>query len=139
MKSNLGISVGLLGAAAYFTGLFGGYVPLLLVVGYILLREQNDWLRWSAVKALLVCLFFSGLSAAIGLLPDLLGCVDSFVSIFSPAGFSITALNRLLSLVLLVVDMVRTVVLLLLGLRALHQGTIRLGKIDQTANQELFG
>ena len=45
MKSNLGISVGLLGAVAYFAGLFGGYVPLLVVVGYILLREQNYWLR----------------------------------------------------------------------------------------------
>ena len=121
MKSNLGISVGLLGAVAYFAGLFGGYVPLLVVVGYILLREQNDWLRWTAVKALL-------------------GCIDTLARVFNPMeGFSINALDRLLSLALLVVDLVRTVVLLLLGGKALHQGTVRLGKIDQNASQELFG
>ena len=43
MKTKLGVSVGILGAATYFLGLFSGYTVLALVVGYILLCEQDSW------------------------------------------------------------------------------------------------
>lgn len=37
MKSKLGVSVGLIGAMAYFSGLFSGYIPLLVIIGYVLI------------------------------------------------------------------------------------------------------
>ena len=42
-KTKLGISVGLLGAAIYFMGLFGGYLVAVLLAGYILMFEENEW------------------------------------------------------------------------------------------------
>ena len=48
-KTRLGISVGMLGAAIYLTGLFSGYVVAVLMAGYVLLFEENSWLRRSAV------------------------------------------------------------------------------------------
>ena len=50
-KTKLGISVGLLGAAIYFTGLFSGYLVAVLLAGYVLMFEENEWLRKNAVKA----------------------------------------------------------------------------------------
>ena len=49
-KTRLGISVGLLGAAIYFMGLFSGYLLAVLLAGYVLLFEENSWLRKNAVK-----------------------------------------------------------------------------------------
>ena len=51
-KTKLGISVGLFGAIIFAVALFGGYIPSILLVGYVLLMETNEWLRKSAVKAL---------------------------------------------------------------------------------------
>ena len=42
MKSKLGVSVGLVGAALYFAGLFGGMLLLLVLIGYVLLVEDNE-------------------------------------------------------------------------------------------------
>ena len=58
-KTRLGISVGMLGATIYLSGLFGGYVAILLLAGYSLLFEENIWLKKSAVKAVALLLFFS--------------------------------------------------------------------------------
>lgn len=40
-KTRLGISVGMLGAAIYLTGLFSGYLVAVLLTGYVLLFEEN--------------------------------------------------------------------------------------------------
>lgn len=58
-KAKLGISVGLLGAAIYLTALSGSLLGLLVLAGYVLLVEDNQWLRLSAVKAVAVYLFFT--------------------------------------------------------------------------------
>ena len=50
-KTKIGMTVGLLGAAIYFIGLFSGYLTVVLLIGYVLLFEENEWLRKSAVKA----------------------------------------------------------------------------------------
>lgn len=139
MKSRLGVSVGLLAAAAYFSGLFSGFVPLFLVAGYILLREDNDWLRWSAVKAVLVCLLFAGITAVINLIPSLTSSLYYLSMIFSDDPFRISKLDNLIGLILQLVDIVKTIVLLLMGFRALHQGNLPLGKVDQAASKHLFG
>lgn len=43
-KSKLGISIGLLGALVYFMGLLNT-TALIIIAGYILLFEQNGWLK----------------------------------------------------------------------------------------------
>ena len=139
MKSRLGVSVGLLAAAAYFSGLFSGFVPLFLVAGYILLREDNDWLRWSAVKAVLVCLLFAGITAVINLIPSLTSSLYALSVILSDDPFRISHLDNFLGLILQLVDIVKTIVLLLMGFRALHQGNLPFGKVDQAASKHLFG
>ena len=69
-KAKLGISVGLLGAAIYLTALSGSLLGLLVLAGYVLMVEDNQWLRLSAVKAVAVYLFFTFVIQAVGYVPD---------------------------------------------------------------------
>ena len=68
-KAKLGISVGLLGTAIYLTALSGSLLGLLVLAGYVLLVEDNQWLRLSAVKAVAVYLFFTFVIQAVGYVP----------------------------------------------------------------------
>ena len=81
-KTRLGISVGLLGAAIYFMGLFSGYLLAVLLAGYVLLFEENSWLRKNAVKAMSVMAVFSLLITVLNLVPNAIGFINDVVSIF---------------------------------------------------------
>lgn len=130
MKSNLGISVGLMGAATYFLGLFGGWIPAVMIAGYVLLFESNEWLRLSVIKAVAICVFFSIVSVIIGLIPSAINLVDNIFSIFN-GYFSVDILSKFVALADSILLIAKTLLLLMLGFRALHQGTIGFAMIDR--------
>ncbi|MBQ6076395.1 MAG: hypothetical protein IJK86_09645 [Lachnospiraceae bacterium] len=72
MKSKLGIHIGFLACIGFLVAQFGGLIPATLLVGYVLLREENDFLRMSALKAFLIVLAASVLNFLIGVIPDIL-------------------------------------------------------------------
>ncbi len=72
MKSKLGIHIGFLACICFLVAQFGGLIPLILLAGYILLCEENYFLRMSALKAVLIVLTASVLSALCTLIPDVL-------------------------------------------------------------------
>lgn len=76
-KTKIGISVGVMGAVMYFASLFGGYIPMLLLAGYIFLKEENIWLRKAAFKAVALMLVFSACGAVISSVNDILGIFNS--------------------------------------------------------------
>ena len=82
-KTKMGLSVNVVAALAYLLCFFGGYTVALLFLGYVVLCENNDWLRKNVVTALLVMVGFSILNTAIGLIPDLINLVSSLLRIFS--------------------------------------------------------
>lgn len=67
-KTKLGVSVGIFGAFLYVAALFGGYIAITLLAGYVLLMESNEWLKKTAVKAVATLACFSFLSLLIGLI-----------------------------------------------------------------------
>ena len=129
MKTKLGISVGLAGAAVYFLGLFGGYLALIVAVGYILLAEKNEWLRKAAVKAAVVMFAFSIVGAIVGFLPDLTSFISQFLGIFKVRP-DLSIISSLSSLLVLVVNVLEKLVMLLLGINALRQGSFTIKPID---------
>lgn len=130
MKSKLGISVGMLGALMYFMGLFSGYTVLLLMVGYVLLIEDNAWLRRTAVKSLIICVCFSLIYNVIGLIPNLIGVIDDLFSIFN-GSFSIVVVSRIVYFIQSVISFAETILLLILGYKALSQKTLVIKPIDK--------
>ena len=135
-RTKLGISVGLLGAGAYFCGLLGWYVPLVLIAGYVLLVEENQWLRKTSVKAVIVTMFFALLSVLIGLIPDCISTVSSVFGIFG-GSFSIGFLTKLVAALQNILSLIRIVVLAIMGFKALTQGNIAFSPADKLSDKHM--
>lgn len=133
-KTKLGISVGLLGAIVCFAALFSGYLAVFLLMGYILLFEENDWLKKTAVKAVMIMIAFSALGALIGFIPDAIGLIDSVVGLVG-GHFSIGFVSGLVSLVNEALDILEKIIFLLLGFKAFSQGTVVVGPIDSIVDK----
>lgn len=76
-KTKLGIPVHVLGAVFYLLCVFGGYIPAILIAGYILIREADENLRTAAVTGVLVMLAFAALNLVLGLFIDLMGMAQT--------------------------------------------------------------
>lgn len=136
-KSKLNISVGLLGFILCFSTFFGSYIPAILIGGYILLREENAWIRTLAVRVLALLVIFGVASTVVYLIPDCLGVIQKFVAIFNSDGFSIGVISRICSFLSTVVSFAKTLVFLGLGLTALKGSTIKLPIVDNIVNKNL--
>lgn len=135
-KTKLGIAVGLLGAAIYFAGFFGGYIPVILLGGYVLLFEENEWLKKTSVKAVALMMAFGVLLTLINLIPDALSWVGSLVSVFKGA-FNYSVLSSSISVITKAIDIIRTILFLMLGVKALNQGTVKVPVVDGLINKYL--
>lgn len=135
-KTKLGVSVGLMGAAMYFFGLFGGVLVTTLSVAYILLFEENPWLKRTALKAEVLMMLFSIIYALIGLLPEAIDMIDYLLRIFKTS-FSIFIIDRIETFLKSFVSVVETVMFLLLGLRALSQGNVSVPVVDNAVNKNM--
>lgn len=133
-KSKLGISVALVGAALYFSGLFSGYLAIIILAGYVLLMEENVWLKKAAVKSVALLMFFSIILAVIGLIPGLIGFIDDILNIFG-GSFHISFLTNIINMLRSGINLIQIVLFLILGLKALNQGTIPVPVIDKMVDK----
>lgn len=136
MKTKLGITAGLIGAATYLAGMFAGYVGLLLIAGYVLLCEENAWLRKNAVRALAVCFGFSLISTLIGFIPSAMGLIDAVLGIFG-GDFYPAFVYNVVHLIETVLGIAKPIVLLLLTFLAWGESTIKLGFLDDMIDKAL--
>lgn len=133
-KAKLGISVGLLGAAIYFTSLFSGYLVPVILTGYVLLFEENDWLRKNAVKAVSLTVFFSFVIVVINLIPNIISFINYIVSMFG-GNFHIAFISNLVNAATSAIDIIEKVLFIGLGLKALNQGSISIPVVDKLINK----
>lgn len=135
-KSKLGVSIGLLGAAVCFLGLFGSYVPVVIATGYILLFEENEWLKKNSVKVLAVMITLSVMVTVVELIPDAISVVSSLLNILN-IGFSIPLVSSIVGFITSVLLFFRTLILLGMGLKALNQGTISVPIVDNIIDKHM--
>lgn len=136
MKTKLGISVGLFGAAIYFTALLGGYTPVILLSGYVLLCEENEWLKKTAVKAVALLISIAFLTTLINLIPDLLSWINSLVLLFEGA-FEYQKVNSFIGVITGAISIIRICLFLVLGVKALNQSTIAIPFVDEMLEKYL--
>ena len=134
MKSKLGISVGLVGAMVCFSACFGNYIAAILAAGYVLLFEESEWLKKTAVKAVALMVCVDVFVALVGLIPDLLGWIQQLVALFK-GEFSYTSIRRIISIITSAVTICQTALFLLMGVKALNQGTIRIPVVDKLVDK----
>lgn len=133
-KSKLGISVALMGAVFYFAGLFSGYLAIIIMAGYVLLMEENEWLKKTAVKSMALLICFSVISALLGLVPGLINFIDDILNIFG-GNLYIAFLSNIINMLRSGISLVQTVLFLILGLKALNQGTIKVPVVDKLVDK----
>lgn len=136
MKSKIGLQIGFLACIIFLVAQFGGIVPLTLLVGYVLVCENNDFLRMSALKAFLLVLFVSLIGWLLGSFSNIfIDAIDGFIGIFS-ADFSLGNLAffrkifQILNFIAWIVSTCKAIVLVLLAYLALRIKTIKLPLID---------
>lgn len=135
-KTKLGISVGLMGAIAYFAGLFSGYLVAILIFGYIMLVEDNPWLRKTAVKSVVLLVSFSLISAVVGLIPDFVSFIYSVVNVFG-GHISLSVITNIVSVITSALGILKTVVFIALGLKAMTQGTVNIPVVDSVTDKNM--
>ena len=136
MKTKLGISVALVAAMAYLVGFFSGNVALLLIMGYVLICESDEWLKKSVVKALVVGLLFSLASAVIGFIPNAMSLVDDLLNIFG-GSFNILFISRIVTFINTVLTVLEKLLMLALAIMALDNKTIKLPLIDDIIDKHM--
>ena len=133
-KAKIGISVGFIGAAMYLLSLIAGYTPTLLVVGYVLLAEEDAWLKRTAVKAMVMTFLFSLAGIVLSLVPEAMATVSSFLGIFG-GSFYLAFIANVISFFKNVLGILEILVMGLFAVKALAQQTLPLGPIDDFINK----
>ena len=133
-KTKLGISVGMLGAAVYFSAALFGYLALLVVGGYILFVEKTEWLKKCVIKAVVLMLLYSLITTIIGLIPQLLSLSGGEETLFGSYYLYLAGAYQIISVVLVVLNFVRIGFFIALGIKALSEKTINVPLIDTFIN-----
>ena len=128
-KTKLGISIGLMGAIMWLVCYFGGIVPSLLLAGYILMAENNEWLKKLSVKAVVLMFVFSLLPSILYLLPNMISCIDGLVGIFG-GSFYLSFVSNLVSFIITILDLIEKLVFILFAALSFMQITFPVPVID---------
>ena len=128
-KTKLGISVTLMVAALYFLGLYGGYIITGILVGYILLKEDDQGLKKEAVRVLLLMILFSLAGTALNLIPNIFSIFTSLLEIIDVHVY-FTFFHRVFDVLGSVLSLLKTVAFVLLGLAAVFGKSTKLPVID---------
>ena len=133
-RTTFGVSVGMLGAALYFMGIFNGYLLVVLLAAYVLLYEENGWLKQSAVRAVAVLVVFSFGVTVIKLVPDVMYLIDGIAAIFG-GQFQIAMISNIVNVLVSALNLIEKLLLLCLGVKALKQESIFVPVIDNLLNK----
>lgn len=131
-NTKLGISVGLMVATLYFLGLLN-FLGLIVLAGYVLLFETNDWLRASAVKAMTIVIVFSLVSIITSIGNDVFGILNSLVpelGVKWPADIDYIVKN--------LASIIKTIMLLILATKSFTQRGINVGFIDKIIMKHMW-
>lgn len=133
-KAKLGISVGLLSALAYLSGYLGVTV-MLLVVGYIFIREENRTLKKNAVNAVVLFLVFVALNIVVGLLSNGFSLLNFGGWMYDTVAYTI--ISGLISSLSTIVDIAEKIAFGLLAIMALLGKDVKIPVVDKFVEKNL--
>lgn len=130
LKTKLGISIALVGAAMYFLGALS-FIPAALLAGYVLIAEQNEWLKRQAAKMIGVVVLFGLLSIAVGWIDDVVSVLNIIVHWFDKDVRYLSVPANLTSLCQYIISLAKEIFLLTMGFMALSMKGVKLGVVDK--------
>lgn len=133
-KTKLGVSIGVVGAALCFLGCIS-YIPAVILAGYVLIFEENEWLKKTAVKMMIVTITFSLALVGVGLIQDVFGLLDTCFGWILPFRVGVPLnLDRILRYIF---SFLQDFILIVMGFKALSMGTIKLSFIDKMIDKHM--
>ena len=135
-KAALGVSIGILAAASYWTGLISD-VAAILLIGYILIKEEDNWLRSVALKAGIIIVGMVAITTVTGFLTQGVNGFNALLNLFDHDQFYNTVLGKLGTLLDCICLIVKKVVLLIAGYQAFRYQDFRIGFIDRIVYNHL--
>lgn len=132
-KSKLGISVALLASGMFFLGIVN-YLALIAVAIYIFIREDNVWLKKTAVFAVVLVVFFAAVNFVLSTLSGLVSIFNLNIDfVVNP----VVVLTRLFSILTRIVNIAEFVFLVVFGFMALGGKSIKIGFINKLCDKHM--
>ena len=143
MKTKLGISAGLIVAGIYLSFVLNLPLAAVIIAGYVLIAESNEWLRRNALKAII--LYFGALiiCAIINFIPALIVTLTSMFKTDLQSLIDVSTAQNTLTLsgilygISGLIDLVMKVLFLILAIMAVKQGSASLGGIDKFVDKSI--
>ena len=137
-KSKLGVSVSVLASLLFFANLFNnaktgiclGSLITILLAGYILIAENNEWLRKTAVKAVALTVFFALIPGILTLVPSIADVVNEIISLFG-GGLFIGFTYKTISTIVSLLAVVEKILFIVLGFLAFSGKSVHLAEVDK--------
>ena len=138
-KTRFGLSVGLAGAILYFLGLFGGFFSVVLAAGYLLVTEDNIWLKRTAAKAIGTTILFAFISAVVGYFVSGLDGIKTLLLLagIDNIGIITTVVSMVNGFILGSVNILKFVIFLILAIKAFGQRTMFVPLVDNFINKHM--
>lgn len=130
LKTKMGVSIALVGAAMYFLGAIA-FTPAVLLAGAMLIMEDNQWVKRQAAKMIGVVIVFSLLGIAIGWIDDVVNVLNIIVHWFAKDAKYLSIPGNIESLLRTIIGAVEEVLLVVMGFMALKMKEIRFGVVDK--------
>lgn len=134
-KTKLGVTVGLAGAGLYLMGLLN-FIPAVIFAGYVLLFESNEWLKKTAVRMLTIVLLFGALGVCVDMIDHVFNVLNLMINWVSETIYISVPLS-LTSLLNYALYLLKDILLLLMGIRALHMGHVKLDIVDKIVDKNM--
>ena len=136
MKTKIGLSAGAYAALTFLLSIYGGYTPVLIAIGFVLIVEKNEWLRNTVVKAGVLKLLFSIIATFLRAIPDILDWFNDFICMFG-GYINYSKLSVVIRFLNDTLNIFETTLFLILALLALSMKTIRFSAVDNFISRHL--
>lgn len=141
-KTKLGISNCMLAGIIFFFALLFEFNsaslfmwPLIITVAYVLLKEEDLWLKASAIKAVMIIIVFALIPFAFSFVEDLMSFINFFLRIAKTEtigdGFYIMGTINMLC------EIAEKIILLILAIFAFKGKTIKVPVVDNVIRKHL--
>lgn len=138
MKTKLGISAGLIVAGIYLSFVLNLPLAAVIIAGYVLITESNEWLRRNALKAIILYFGASVVCAIINFVPDFIVSLNSMFNIDINVLHSVSStINGIFYGISGLIGLVMKVLFLILAIMAVNQGSANLGGIEKFVDKSI--
>ncbi len=134
-KIKLGVSAGLAGAVLYLLGAIS-IIPAVILAGYILLKEENDWLKYQAVKMVMIVVIFGTINIGLNCIDDIFAILNQVIGIFAK-NVQIAVPLGLTGILSTVCSLLRNIVLIWSGINALNFKTVYVASVDELVSKNM--